>query len=432
MPARTPGAVARVAALCLGVTMVGLAATPLPAAEASPGAVQAADAGRHVAALAADALEGREAGSRGGRAAGAYVVEELRRLGLQPAGDAGTYYQPFGSMRNILALVPGDDPDCAHELVLVGAHYDHVGYGTPATSNGPTGFIHNGADDNASGVAGVLEIAEALVGGTTRPRRSVLLAFWDGEEKGLLGSWHFVRERPPPLAAMRPVFSVNLDMIGRLRGSRVEVYGIRSGLGLRRLLVDANRGPGLDLDFDWDIVDDSDHFPFLASAVPTVMLHTGLHDEYHRPGDDAHLVDPGGIAAVSEVALALLLAVADAEGGAPVFRAACREEGNAARAALEAALPIDPVAPKPRWGMSTRRDGGDPSAPVVVRVVPGTPLAEAGLLVGDRILAIDGVAVHDHDDLLARMAAAGDAVGISIDRRGRLVGLTVRGAGPPR
>ena len=82
--------------------------------------------------------------------------------------------------------------------------------------------------------------------------------------------------------------------------------------------------------------------------------------------------------------------------------------------------------------MSTRRDGGDPSAPVVVRVVPGTPLAEAGLLVGDRILAIDGVAVHDHDDLLARMAAAGDAVGLSIDRRGRLVGLTVRGAGPPR
>jgi acetylornithine deacetylase/succinyl-diaminopimelate desuccinylase-like protein len=218
-----------------------VSAASIEAADVTSAVIDAAGAGRHVAALADDALEGREGGSRGGRAAGAYIVEELRAAGLRPAGDEGTYYQRFGAMRNILALVPGSDPTCDRELLVVGAHYDHVGYGTPANSNGPTGLIHNGADDNASGVAAVLEIAEVLQTLPEGLRRPVLFAFWDGEEKGLLGSWHFVRVRPQPLLAMRPVFMVNLDMVGRLRGSRVEIYGGRTMTGMRRLLVDANR-----------------------------------------------------------------------------------------------------------------------------------------------------------------------------------------------
>lgn len=399
--------------------------TSLPAAadDAVRGAIDAIDAGRRVSALADDALEGREAGSRGGRAAGAYVVEELRALGLEPAGDGGTYFQPFDGMRNILAILPGRDPVRAGEMVVVGAHYDHVGYGTAATSYGPLGVIHNGADDNASGVAGLLEIAEALVRTNPRPRRPVLLALWDGEEKGLLGSRHFLGRRPESLRGKRAVFSVNLDMIGRLRGDRVEVFGARSAAGLRRLLVDANRSVGLELDFDWDIVDDSDHHPFLAASVPTLMLHTGLHDEYHRPADDAHLVNAEGIASVSRLALEAVVAVADHDGALPDFRDACRGEDNRLRDAIERPVPIDPAAPRPRWGMSTRGDPGDPAAPVVVRVVPGTPLAAAGLLPGDRILALDGVAVADHATLLRRMATAAARLTLQVERRGRTIEL---------
>ena len=391
-------------------------------------AIDGVDAGRRVAALADDALEGREAGSRGGRAAGAYVVEELRALGLEPAGDGGTFFQPFDGMRNILALLPGRDPSRSSELVVVGAHYDHVGYGTAATSYGPLGVIHNGADDNASGVAGILEIAEALARTNPRPRRPVLLALWDGEEKGLLGSRHFLRQPPESLRGKRAVFSVNLDMIGRLRGERVEVFGARSAPGLRRLLVDANRPVGLELDFDWDIVDDSDHHPFLAASIPTLMLHTGLHDEYHRPADDAHLVNSEGIASVSRLALETVLAVADHDGALPAFRDACRAENNRLRDALERTLPIDPDAPRPRWGMSTRGDPGDRAAPVVVRVVPGTPLAGAGLLPGDRILGIDGVAIGDHDDLLRRMAGAADRITVQVERKGRVLDLVATAA----
>ena len=153
------------------------ASLQVPAAEmmsAAHATIRAADAGRHVGVLADDAFEGREGGSRGGRAAATYIVEQLTKLGIQPAGDSGTYYQPFGGMRNILAVIEGSDPELAQEVVAVGAHYDHVGYGNADNSYGPFGYVHNGADDNASGVAGLLELVEALGQLPERPRRSIL------------------------------------------------------------------------------------------------------------------------------------------------------------------------------------------------------------------------------------------------------------------
>ena len=162
----------------------------------APASITADDAARHVIALADDAFEGREGGTRGGRAAAAYIVDQIESLGYQPAGGDGSYYQAFGSgLRNILALLPGSDPTLAAEVIVVGGHYDHVGYGTQKNSFGPFGFVHNGADDNASGVAGLIELMEAVRQLPQAPRRSILFAFWDGEEKGLLG---------PPLSPDAP------------------------------------------------------------------------------------------------------------------------------------------------------------------------------------------------------------------------------------
>ena len=128
-----------------------------------------------------------------------------------------------------------------------------------------------GADDNASGVAGLIEIMEALRRLPERPRRSILVAFWDGEEKGLLGSSHFLRVQPQALAGRPLVFSLNLDMIGRLRDERVVVYGARTATGLRGRLAATNTEPasgaGLHLAFDWDILEDSDHYPFIAAIT---------------------------------------------------------------------------------------------------------------------------------------------------------------------
>ena len=116
---------------------------------------------QHAAALADDTFEGRATGTRGGRAAAGYLQSKLKTFGLAPAGERGTYFQTFdGNSRNILAMIEGSDPELKKEIVIASAHYDHVGYGNARNSYGPTGYIHNGADDNASGVATLLEVAE--------------------------------------------------------------------------------------------------------------------------------------------------------------------------------------------------------------------------------------------------------------------------------
>lgn len=414
----------------LGVMAFAHAVALANAAElmsAAHATIKASDAGRHVGVLADDTFEGREGGSRGGRAAAAYIVEQLTRIGLQPAGDSGTYYQAFGGMRNILAILPGSEPALASELVVVGAHYDHVGYGNADNSYGPFGYVHNGADDNASGVAGLLEVAEAIRHLPTAPRRSILFAFWDGEEKGLLGSAHFLRVRPAPVAGMRMVFSLNLDMIGRLRGNRLEVYGCRTATGLREAVLQANNRPGnaagLELVQVWDIEEDSDHHTFIAAGIPTVMFHTGLHDNYHRPSDDAHLVNLDGIEPVARLTLGFITAMADDPAPLPTFRPACRSESNATRNRLEAAMPDTDGSPRGRWGIGTRSDPGEPAAPVVVRVWRESPAAMAGLAAGDRILTVDGARITSQDDMIARLKAAGSPAALDVERRGRIVRL---------
>jgi hypothetical protein len=448
--------ITRILALPLSAAMVTAAAvaasTPTVfAAELMAAArlsIRADDAKRHISALADDALEGREGGSRGGRAAGSYVVSHLEKLGLEPAGDNGSYYQQFGGMRNILALARGSDPSVAHELIVVGAHYDHVGYGNSGNSYGPFGFVHNGADDNASGVAGLIEVAEALQHLPNRPRRPILFAFWDGEEKGLLGSYHFVRVRPAMIAPMSVVFSVNLDMIGRLRGERLEVYGARTSESLRTAVVQSNNRQGampLELAFDWAIEEDSDHYPFIAAKIPTVMFHTGLHDQYHRPSDDVQLINFDGIEPVARLTLDFVNALANEPGSPRSFRPQARSESDATKKALESqahgepapatalqpsqtvngqAIPTGPQ--RPRWGIGTRADAGEPLNPIVVRITPESPAALAGLALGDRVVAIDGGDVLSQADMAARLAAAGDCVALDVDRKGRIMRLEMK------
>ena len=171
----------------------------------------------HCEVLASDTLEGRETGTHGGEAAGAYIAGVLRKeKHIVPAAADGDYFQPFPpNSRNILARLTGGDAALSREYVIVGAHYDHVGYGNSRNSRGPIGYIHNGADDNASGTAALLELVDAFNSLDIRPKRSVLFIFWDGEEEGLLGSKYWMTSPTVPLDRIRLVF--NIDMIGRLR-----------------------------------------------------------------------------------------------------------------------------------------------------------------------------------------------------------------------
>ncbi len=309
--------------------------------------------------------------------------------------------------------IEGSDPQLKHQYVILSAHYDHVGYGKPNNSYGPLGYIHHGADDNASGVAGLLSVAEALGRLPHHPRRSILLALWDGEEAGLLGSRNWIAHSTFPLESVK--IELNMDMIGRLRKQRVEIYGTRTAPGLRRLISEANAGPNLLLDFRWEVKPDSDHFPFIDHHVPALLFCTGLHPDYHRPSDTADKINADGMRTVSQLAMRTLLAFADAD-TLPDFRPKWKNEGIAVKAAFEKqASP-----PPPRLGVIL--DDAESQSPnqglSIGSILPDSPAASAGLQPGDRIVKVDGRSMSSRGDFRAYVLAAAGRIELSIMRAG--------------
>jgi len=287
-------------------------------------------------------------------------------------------------------------------VILLGAHYDHVGYGRQNNSFGPWGYIHNGADDNASGVAAVLEVIDAIQQLAPPPRRSILFALWDGEEQGLLGSRYWLARPTVPLARLR--LAINLDMVGRMRGGQLEVYGIRTARGLRRIVSEANGEPAARLKFDWTLKADSDHWPFYERRVPILMFHTGLHGEYHRPSDDAHLINHDGLASAARIAFHTIVRYADAD-ELPPFREAVLQESPATARWLE-----QPVSTQqPRFGIPFRVAPGDPPKLVLTGITPGSPADKSGLRAGDELLELNGEPIRDEARLrLLLLAARGE------------------------
>ncbi|HUY33861.1 MAG TPA: M20/M25/M40 family metallo-hydrolase [Pirellulales bacterium] len=420
----------------LALAALALAAGPAEPAHAHEAATLAAvesistqDLRRHIYALADDTLEGREAGSRGGLAAGGYLGREFQKHHLAGGAGQGGYYQSFGSQyRNILGIIEGSDPKLKHEFILVGAHYDHVGYGNAQNSFGPTGYIHNGADDNASGAAGLLETVEAFATLAPPPRRSILFALWDGEEKGLLGSKHWVAHPTVPLKQVKIVF--NLDMIGRLRNQRVEVYGSRTAAGLRRVMSERNGESKLSLDFVWNMREDSDHFPFYSRGLPVLMLHTGLHGDYHRPSDDVEKLDLAGTQRVVRLLFEVVHELADRDELAG-FRGAARGEPRP-----EPALPRLIGRLGVSWDSSATKAGRERPTGDGLRILAvsrGSAAEKAGLRGGDRIVALAGTPLRSAADLRAWVLAASRPLKLRIDRDGvnAPLELVVKLTGPP-
>lgn len=298
------------------LALAGPARADVPAGRA---AIQAGPIEEAIAHLASDELAGRGSGDEGGRAAAGWLAEQLAALGVAPAGDGGSYFQEFEvggvRMRNVVATIPGQ---VGGEAVVVGAHYDHLGRGHQAGSmelfGRGRGRIHNGADDNASGTVAVLEVARGLVAAGVRPRRRVVLCWFDGEERGLLGSEHLAASwERGPYGADRPVFMLNLDMVGRL-GRRLTVYGAGTGDRLEEWVTRANGPVGLELGLRAALAMNSDHGPFYRRKVPVVHLFTGLHPDYHRPSDDPGKVNVEGTAQVARLALELTVVAAEDDG----------------------------------------------------------------------------------------------------------------------
>ncbi len=345
-------------------------------------------------------------------AAALYLVKQMQASGLAP-GKGKSYYQPFDvGLSNLLGLAEGSDPALKQKTIVISAHYDHVGYGSARNSYGPFGYIHNGADDNASGVAALVECMEALSKLPQRPRRSILFCLWDGEEKGLLGSKQWVSDPTVPLANVALMF--NVDMVGRLRAGRLEVLGTRTAAGMRQLVSRQNDDPAVWLDFNWEMKANSDHHTFFAKNIPVLMWHTGLHNNYHRPSDDVELINSEGLSQSARLLFKVLIALADAD-EISGFRSQAGSESPYNRQELESSLPALPG----RLGVTWQQKPTPAEAIVVERVMPGGPAAKAGVRVGDRIVKLAGHELKDPEDLRSRVLAVDSPAEMIVQRPGQ-------------
>lgn len=309
---------------------------------------------------------------------------------------------------NVIGVLPGEGP-LAGEFVVFGGHFDHLGTVPPTRRpdvsgdfDPATAEIHNGADDNASGTAGVMELARIYAAGAKQARSLVFMAF-SGEELGLLGSRHFVEH--PTVALDKIVAMFNMDMIGRLEGKPLQVLGARTAQEFEALVTRAGRELNLELALTDYGPGNSDHSSFYEKRIPVLFAFTGVHSDYHRPSDDTEKVDLDGQIRVLE----LLRGVADqiiATPQRPTY------QQIPSRAAADADAPKVRLGIMPSYTEDGQRGWG------VSGVVPGGAAEKAGLRTGDRILSIDGKAVTDIYSYMEVVKAykAGDAVQVAVLR----------------
>ncbi|MFM8980586.1 MAG: M28 family peptidase [Planctomycetia bacterium] len=309
---------------------------------------------------------------------------------------------------NVVGFLPGSDPALAREVVIVGAHHDHVGMGSGGASlGGPKarGVVHNGADDNGSGTVALLELAEWFGAPAHRTRRSLLFLSFSGEELGLLGSQHYVEHPLLPLADT--VAMVNLDMVGRSQGGKLEVGGVGTARGLQDLVAAANRELGLSLTWDPQGEAPSDSTSFFQKKIPVLFMFTGLHDDYHRPSDDVEKVNFPDLLRITRLTAEVVRTLADRD---------------------ERLQYTDPPRParRPRLGITPGREA-DPRGVPVAGVAPGGPAATAGLQAGDVLLALAGQAVRTLQDLqeVLRKLEPGKAVPLRLLRDGKELAVDV-------
>lgn len=277
-------------------------------------AISKEDAERYIRILAGDSLQGRKAGGAGGIMASEFIKNTLAEIGVLPWADS--YYQAFVSMRrkplnlrNVIGCIQGKYTD---QIVIIGAHYDHLGIMKNSTNDS----IYNGADDNASGVSAVLQIAKAFVESGEKPVRTVVFALWDGEEVGLLGSSYFVENYYnsipvfPLVSAPTIKGYVNCDMIGRNK-TELDVTHVVSYFSPERpefgeWIKDGIEEYGLNLTPEFRSMNDapggSDHIPFQQKGIPVIFYNTDLHPDYHKPSDEADKINYDKVVDVSKIA----------------------------------------------------------------------------------------------------------------------------------
>lgn len=313
------------------------------------------------------------------------------------------------TLKNVIGVLEGEGP-LADETVIIGAHYDHLGYGERGSLARGVKAIHYGADDNASGTAAVLELARRFAQSPDRQRRRLVFIFFSGEEQGLLGSRHYCNNPVFPL--QKTVVMVNFDMVGRLRDDRLTVYGTGTAKGFDKLIDELGKKHGFQISKVPSGFGPSDHASFYSRKIPVFHFFTGTHPQYHRPTDTVDTINVAGIRRIVDLSEDLIRTLAVMQ-PRPEY--------------LVVATPAKPGATPlrgPRLGILPNYDDEKPGV-LVEGVVPDGPAAKAGIQRGDRIVEIAGKPVPNLTAYMAVMASfkSGDKIEITVQRNGKPVRL---------
>jgi acetylornithine deacetylase/succinyl-diaminopimelate desuccinylase-like protein len=303
--------------------------------------------------------------------------------------------------------LPGADARLKEEAVVIGAHYDHIGLGYYGARNAKSvGIVHNGADDNASGTAVLLDLAERFAARNPRPPRTLVFIAFTAEELGLFGSRHYVDA--PALPIESTIAMINLDMVGRMRDRRITVFGAATAKEFEGWVRQTGDALGLHTATPPGQVGRSDSASFYAKNIPVLHFFTGTHEDYHRPGDDWEKLNIDGMALVSEMAQRIVEKIA-AGTEPPQFVKGVSNPG--------------PMGSGQGYGayLGTIPDFTEMEKGVRISgVQAGSPAQSAGLKQGDIIVRLADIEVASLEDLTfaLRNKAAGDKVQIVVLRQG--------------
>lgn len=364
----------------------------------------------HARTLSAAQFEGRGIGTQGVGDAAHYIAEQFLAAGLQPIN--GTYIQEwqqsvtgYGSVRlaNVVGMIPGTNRALSGQPLIIGAHYDHLGL------DDESGRHYPGADDNAAGIAAMIEVASQLARAFT-PQRPILFVAFSGEESGLLGSRYFVQNPPAGFDAKEFYAMINLDAVGRLDGRDLQVFGTDSAYEWPFMAQGIGFTIGVNSTFPATTIASSDHVSFLNAGIPAIHLFSGVHADYHRLSDSADKLDLDGL---SDVALWLEeAAVYLADNTEPLrVTLAGAPVSVPTSAGTERAASLGTVPDFAFSGSGVRING----------VTPGGAAERAGLQAGDVLLNYNGQPVTDlqvYSNLL-RQSEPGDVVSLDIQRAGQ-------------
>ena len=369
--------------------------------------------------LANDALEGRKTGTEGEQKAAEYIAKRFRELHLQPKGTEG-YFQKF-------SFKPPSDPHAevtfsdsskadyiqginvlgfldnkAEHTVVIGAHYDHLGYGGEGSLyRDSIPAIHNGADDNASGVATLLHLASNSQ--SFGKENNYLFMTFSGEEMGLLGSNYFVKNSTLPITSLN--FMINMDMVGRLKEDQsLAVYGVGTSPLLKQTLNSNNTGFNLVLNESG--VGPSDHTSFYLNDIPVLHFFTGQHEDYHKPSDDAERLNYEGMLSISNYIKKIINVLNSQEKLA--FRKTKNESEETPRFTVSLGVVPDYLFD----GKGMRIDG----------VSEGKVAQKLGLQKGDVVVGLGHQEVTTMMDYMKALSkfSKGDQTTVTIDRDGKL------------